>query len=512
MLDMTYVSAGSTTGRAEVASLQLRSHFMTRVIRALTLTPVLVALSTCGGTSGSSDPPPTDYRVGGTVNGLSGSGLILELNGGSELPIGTNGAFTFASSLSSGSSYSVTIKAQPAVRHEICTVANGSGMVGTNDISDVSVSCTIAVGFAYVPDSNSQIAAYGITPGTGAPIPDGSFAIPPSGGYIPSVRAMVAAPSGKFLYILGNQPNQISTFAIEPNQGGLTPINAPVAIDGGPVLMAMSPNSSFLFVYKFQSQISSNQVVQTFTVDGATGALTPAGTVELPNTACTATSFCPGEGDFAIRSDGKYLYVLTYDGVNSTTSVTPYAIDPVTGGLTGGAPITFPTNAVGKSFLGTSMSIDPLGRFLYVANSISADGVPDHAESATVVSYSLDPVTGALAASSSTVVGNGAGAMAADPTGKYLYVIHSSACCAFDSNILAHAVDPASGALSQIGTTVPITVEPQAYCDPSGAFLFLSDLTSFTITRSGVNAGAVSLSGQGVPTGVGGPEEVVIVE
>jgi len=377
--------------------------------------------------------------VGGTVTGLSGSGLMLELNGGSELPIGANGAFTFASSLSSGSSYSVTIKDQPAVRHEICTLTNGSGTVGTTDIGNVSVNCTIAVGFAYVTDPNGHIAAYGITPGTGAPIPDGSFAIPPSGGYIPSVRAMVAAPSGHFLYLLGNQPNEISTLAIEPNQGGLTPINSPVAIEGGPVLMVMSPNGSFLFVYKSQPQFNLNQVVQTFTVDGATGALTPAGTVELPNTACTAKA-CPGAGDFAIRSDGKYLYVLTYDVVNNTTSVTPYAIDPATGGLTAGTATTFPTNAAG-----TSMSIDPLGRFLYVANAISPDGTPDHAQSATVVSYILDPVTGALAASSSTVVANGAGLMAPDPTGEYLYVIHSSPCCAFYSNVLALAVDPSSG-------------------------------------------------------------------
>jgi len=477
---------------------------MTRVIRALTLTPVLVALSTCGGMSDSSvSAPINDYRVGGTATGLSGSGLILELNGGSELTIGANGAFTFASSLSSGTSYSVTIKDQPAVRHEICTVTNGSGMVGTNDISDVSVGCTIAVGFAYVLDPNSHIAAYGTTRGTGAPIPDGSFAIPPSGGYIPVVRAMVAAPSGNFLYLLGNQPSQISTLAIEPNQGGLTPINAPVAIEGGPVLMVMSPNGSFLFVYKFQSQTGLNQAVQTFTVDWATGALTPAGTVELPNTACTA-NVCPGGGDFAIRSDGKYLYVLTYDGVNNTTSVTPYAIDPVTGGLTGGTPITFPTNAVG-----TSMSIDPLGRFLYVAKAVSPDGQPDHAQSATVVSYILDPVTGALAASSSTVVANGAGLMAPDPTGEHLYVIYSSGCCAFYSNVLALAVDPSSGTLSQTGTAVPIRDLPvAASCDPSGAFLLLSngganldqswnDLTSFTITTSGVNAGAVSLSGHG---------------
>lgn len=149
--------------------------------------------------------------------------------------------------------------------------------------------------------------------------------------------------------------------------------------------MVMSPNGSFLFVYNVQT--NNLQTVQTFTVDSATGALTPAGTVRLQNTNCTA-EICPGGGDFAVRFDSKYLYVLTYDGVNNTSSVTPYAIDPVMGALTGGTAITSPTNAAG-----TSMSIDPMGRFLYVAKAVSPDGTYDGtSQSATVVSYTLDPM------------------------------------------------------------------------------------------------------------------------
>jgi 6-phosphogluconolactonase (cycloisomerase 2 family) len=314
----------------------------------------------------------------------------------------------------------------------------------------------------------------------------------------------VASPSGNFLYVLGNQPAQISTFAIDPNQGGLTQVNAPVAIGSGPVRMVMSPNGSFLFVYNIQT--NNIQTVQTFTVDSAHGTLTPAGTVQLPNTNCTA-AICPGAGDFAVRSDSKFLYVLVYGGMNNTTSVIPYAIDPATGGLTGGTGITFPTNAAG-----TSMSIDPLGRFLYVAKAVSPDGLFDGtSQSASVVSYILDPMTGAPALGSSTVVANGAGLMAADPTGKYLYVIYSG-CCAFYSNVLSLAVDPSSGALAQIGAGAPISNGAStAAFDPSGTFLFLAnfagaiftagqswtDLTSFTIGTSGANAGAVSLTGNG---------------
>ena len=502
---------------------------MTVAIRVVVLASVL-ALAACGGASQSNlihgsgnnaSKRPDGYTLGGTVAGLSGHGLTLELNGGSELPIEANGAFAFPSSLTSGTAYSINVRQQPAVRREICTVTNGSGVVGTTDISNVSVKCTNAVGFVYVVDPNSQIAAYGITTATGAPIPDGSFAIPLTGGYTPLVQVMVAAPSGNYLYVLSQQPNQILTFAIESNQGGLTPVNAPVATRAGSLHMVMSPNGSFLFVYNIQT--NNSQSIQSFAVDSATGALTAAGIVQLPNTDCTA-GVCPGGGDFAIRSDSKYLYVLTYDGVHNTTSVTPYAIDPLTGGLTGGTAITFPTNAAG-----TSMSIDPLGRFLYVAKAVSPDGTPDGtSQSATVVSYILDPMTGAPALGSSTVVANGASWMAPDPTGKYLYFAYSG-CCAFYSNVLAFAVDPSGGALSQIAAAVPIAGSPQAAaCDPSGAFLFLgnssaaiftggqswSDLASYTITTSGVNAGAVTLNGQGTqfPVGTAGGAGLAIVE
>jgi 6-phosphogluconolactonase len=498
---------------------------MTVAIRMVALTSVLAVLASCGGgsqstsnlTQGAGEHASTGtsgYTLGGTVAGLSGDGLILKMNNGTDQAVETNGAFAFPGPLASGSAYSISIKHQPAVPREICTVTNGSGVVGSNDISDVSVDCTIAVGFVYVGDVNNQIAAYGITPSTGAPIPDGSFAIPPSGGYTPLATVMVAAPSGNYLYVLSQQSNQIATFAIDPNHGGLTPVNAPVPTNVGSVRMVMSPNGSFIFVYNVQT--NNIQTIQGFTVDFASGRLTPAGTVQLQNTNCTA-EICPGGGDFAVRSDSKYLYALAYDGVHNTTSVTPYAIDPVAGGLTGGTAVTFPTNAAG-----TSMSIDPLGRFLYVANAVSPDGSADGtSQSATVVSYILDSLTGALAPGSSSAVANGASLMAPDPKGSYLYVIYSG-CCAFYSNVLALAVDRSNGALSQIAAAVPIsTAASYAACDASGAFLFLgnlasgtftaaqswNDLTSFTIAAGGVGAGTVSLSGQGAqfPYGIASP-------
>ena len=82
----------------------------------------------------------SSYTVGGTVSGLSGAGLVLQLNGGGDLAVGANGAFTFAGALESGSAYAVTLGAQPA--GQACSIANGSGTVGNAHVTNVAVTCT----------------------------------------------------------------------------------------------------------------------------------------------------------------------------------------------------------------------------------------------------------------------------------------------------------------------------------------------------------------------------------
>jgi len=82
----------------------------------------------------------TTYTVGGTVSGLSGSGLVLRLNGTSNLPVAANGPFTFADGLATGTPYAVTVGTQPG--NQTCTVSNGSGTIGSGNVSNVAVTCT----------------------------------------------------------------------------------------------------------------------------------------------------------------------------------------------------------------------------------------------------------------------------------------------------------------------------------------------------------------------------------
>ena len=80
----------------------------------------------------------TTYTVGGTVSGLTGAGLVLQNNGGNNLAVSGNGAFTFATPLAAAAPYAVTVQTQPAGQN--CTVQNGSGTVNTT-VTNVAVSC-----------------------------------------------------------------------------------------------------------------------------------------------------------------------------------------------------------------------------------------------------------------------------------------------------------------------------------------------------------------------------------
>jgi len=82
--------------------------------------------------------------IGGTVTGLSGSGLVLSLSAGDTqtLSVSANGSFTFAQSVSNAQSYAVTVQTQPSGPTQTCTVTNGTGAAAPTNVTDVAVSCT----------------------------------------------------------------------------------------------------------------------------------------------------------------------------------------------------------------------------------------------------------------------------------------------------------------------------------------------------------------------------------
>ena len=85
------------------------------------------------------------FTVGGTVTGLVGTGLVLQDNGGDNLPITANGSFTFATPVTSGQPYAVTAFQSPTNPWQTCVATNGSGTMGGANVTNVVVTCTTNV-------------------------------------------------------------------------------------------------------------------------------------------------------------------------------------------------------------------------------------------------------------------------------------------------------------------------------------------------------------------------------
>ena len=102
----------------------------------------LNAISTAQTAALSGTGTAANFTLSGTVNGLTGTGLVLQNDLANNLTVSGNGAFTFAAPVTIGSPFSVTVLTQPT--GQSCTVTNGSGIVQAN-ITTVLVSCANVV-------------------------------------------------------------------------------------------------------------------------------------------------------------------------------------------------------------------------------------------------------------------------------------------------------------------------------------------------------------------------------
>ncbi|GEM_PF-3823667 len=162
---LTYTVGGKVIGLVGTVSLQLNGDelldvtadgsfaFATRLGNGASYT-VTVATQpsnqTCTVINGSGTVPGADvtgilvfcsadtYTVGGTVSGLSGT-LTLQNNGGDDLVVSADGAFTFATPVADGATYDVTVLSHPV--GQACSVTGGTGSVSGADVTDVSVAC-----------------------------------------------------------------------------------------------------------------------------------------------------------------------------------------------------------------------------------------------------------------------------------------------------------------------------------------------------------------------------------
>jgi hypothetical protein len=112
----------------------------------------LLALGACGGGGGDTTPPPpppATYTIGGTVTGVAGTGVELELlrtgeidGTGQMLTVAADGAFTFTRTVTSADTWLVKAFLQPLGPAQWCVANSASGSATTANVTSVQVTCT----------------------------------------------------------------------------------------------------------------------------------------------------------------------------------------------------------------------------------------------------------------------------------------------------------------------------------------------------------------------------------
>ena len=111
---------------------------------------LIALIGACGGGGGSTSTGTASYSVSVTVTGMrhSYNGMTLQNNGGDNLKLFGDGSYTFATALASGSAYGATVFAQPTGPDQTCTVSNGSGTIGSSNVTNVAIDCPYPAAYA----------------------------------------------------------------------------------------------------------------------------------------------------------------------------------------------------------------------------------------------------------------------------------------------------------------------------------------------------------------------------
>ena len=262
--------------------------------------------------------------ISGTLSGLTGSGLVLQNNGGDDIAVSFNGSFTFAGLIADGSNYDVTVKTQPT--NQTCTVSNGSGTTSGANVTDVSITCeagSFTVGGAVSGLSGTVIlqnnSADDLTLNS-----DGTFTFPAalSDGSTYSV-SVSSQPSGQTCtvgYSAGTVAgSDVTTVTVSCATNSYTVGGSVSGLTGTVVLqnlsgddLAISSNGSFTFSSSVADSSSYNVTVKTqpsgqsCTVGYGSGTLSAANVTSVAVT-CSANSYRVGGTVSGVTSSGLVL-------------------------------------------------------------------------------------------------------------------------------------------------------------------------------------------------------------
>jgi 6-phosphogluconolactonase (cycloisomerase 2 family) len=282
----------------------------------------------------------------------------------------------------------------------------------------------------------SQLYGYFIDRRNGAlsPIPGSPYPVNWTTGPV------LVHPSGKFVFVGTIQSvGGIIVYRVNPDGSLSLLTSTPVPTSSDPAAMAIDKFGQYLYVLT-----TTGDVIDGFSIDTSSGALTSIGSAPVFTSGCT-----PGATNLDFFF-GRYLYTAD----TSASEISGYATSGgKNGGLGGVAGSPFKDNGgcATQKAGPAGIVVEPSGKFLYVANSLLGD----------ISIYSLNPGNGTLTYLKDTTPFSGLplyGPLRVDPSGKFLYSRDSTAnddkLAGFAINQTTGDLTPVTGSPFSLGTSV----------------------------------------------------------
>jgi len=404
----------------------------------LYLTPItLLALASCGGGGGggSNTTLASYYTLSVSVAGISGvttaaSGVELR-NGGDNLTVTTSGTYAFAHQVLSGSTYNISVLAQPSTTPaQVCTVA---GPVGTMPAANTTVVVSCVTGYTIGGTAASSGGVTGLAAGTSVVLQnnggDNLLVTAVSGVATTDFTFSTPVTSGYDVKVLTQPAGQSCSVSSGSNTTSSNVTN---------VLVACSTNTGTVtpdqHVYVANS---GSNTAWTYAANGALSTTSPS--PYSSNTGLTPSAIAVFGGKYAFVTNRSSNYVSAYSVTSGVLSV-----NPIANTATGNTPV--------------AIAVHPTGKFVYVvnqlSNSISAYSITS---TGTLAAIDADAITPDMQPSISTGTAYLPVAIAIDPAGTYAYVASqgdgtTNSCGNVPATgcITAYSIDQTTGALTQV--------------------------------------------------------------
>jgi 6-phosphogluconolactonase (cycloisomerase 2 family) len=504
----------------------------------ITSAPVTVAV-TC---------TTTPFTIGGTITGLTGTGLVLKdtVSGNTTSPavLAAATTFTLSAPVNSGLLYDVVVLTPPSTPGQWCTVTNATGTVGAGNVTNVSVACRNEGKYAFVADSGAgTVTSFlidDLNDATAGALTQIGSPVAADANPCPNPSAIAVNPAGTYVFTANNGTADVSIFSVTPGTGAVALIGSQLA------LPAASFTGSIAGTTLTVTAISAGTLAAGSNVNGCgvagettiTAILTGTGGIgtytvtntqtvasEAMNSGSTPTGIAVDpSGAFVLVTDSAgggagALLVYQFNAIAQTlTQVTgsPFSMDAAPGSSPSSVAVdpadlyVFGTNqfrpADGLTGFGINttsgfltpqtpsqiatgndaiwLSIDPLDRFVYVSNS--SDG---SVSGYNIGSGVLSALNGGTAFTAGFTAGAALGYLAIDPSGQLLYAADSA-----NAQLVGFTIG-ATGLLTPLTTNFPVQLVTGSgpvpiTLDPSGHFLYVGNtftdqISMFTVNSAG---------------------------